>query len=157
MNRSAPTDPRYTALLALLRAADTVWNASHALFARWDLSPSQFNVLNLLADQPDGLTQSELGRALIVHRSNVTGLVNRLARRGLLARRKAAGDRRAWRVGLTPAGRRLWQEVHPHYRDAAVRVWGRLPARQARALARVLETLSVNAEALARQITASPA
>ena len=149
MNRSAPIDPRYTALLALLRAADTVWNASHALFSRWDLSPSQFNVLNLLADPPDGLTQSELGRALIVHRSNVTGLVNRLARRGLLTRRKAAGDRRAWRVALTPAGRRLWQQVHPHYRDAAVRVWGRLPARQARELARVLETLSVNAEALA--------
>lgn len=149
MNRSAPTDPRYTALLALLRAADTVWNASHALFSRWDLSPSQFNVLNLLADPPDGLTQSELGRALIVHRSNVTGLVNRLVRRGLLTRRKAAGDRRAWRVALTPAGRRLWQEVHPHYRDAAVRVWGRLPARRARALARVLETVSVHAEALA--------
>jgi DNA-binding MarR family transcriptional regulator len=157
VNRPVPTDPRYPALLALLRAADTVWNASHALFARWELSPSQFNVLNLLADRPDGLTQSELGRALIVHRSNVTGLVNRLARRGLLARRKAAGDRRAWRVGLTPAGRRLWQEVHPHYRDAAVRVWGRLSARQARELARVLETLSVNAEALARQIAASPA
>lgn len=149
MNRSAPTDPRYTALLALLRAADTVWNASHALFSRWELSPSQFNVLNLLADPPDGLTQSELGRALIVHRSNVTGLVNRLARRGLLTRRKPAGDRRAWRVALTPAGRRLWQEVHPHYRDAAVRVWGRLPARRARELARVLETVSVNAEALA--------
>jgi hypothetical protein len=36
-------------------------------------------------------------------------------------------------------------------------VWGRLSARQARELARVLETLSVNAEALARQIAASPA
>ncbi len=150
-------DPRYTALLALLRAADTLWNASHALFARWDLSPSQFNVLNLLADQPDGLTQSELGRALIVHRSNVTGLVDRLERRGLLVRRKPAGDRRAWRVELTPAGRRLWQEVHPRYRDAAVRVWGRLSAREARGLTRLLETLSANAGALARRITASPA
>lgn len=150
-------DPRYAALLALLRAADTLWNASHALFARWDLSPSQFNVLNLLADQPDGLTQTELSRALIMHRSNVTGLVDRLEQRGLLVRRKPAGDRRAWRVYLTPTGRRLWREIHPHYRAAAVRVWGRLSAREARELTRLLETLSANAGALARQITASPA
>ncbi len=156
MTRDA-ADPRYTALLALLRAADTLWIASHALFARWDLSPSQFNVLNLLADRPDGLTQTELGRALIMHRSNVTGLVDRLERRGLLERREAAGDRRAWRVCLTPAGRRLWREVHPHYRAAAARVWGRLSAPRARALARTFETLAVQAQQLAATLDTRPA
>lgn len=149
---SAAPDPRYAALLALLRAADTVWNASRALFARWDLGPSQFNVINLLADQPGGLTQAELGRALIMHRSNVTGLVDRLERRGLLERREAAGDRRAWRVCLTPAGHRLWREIHPHYQDAARKVWGRLAARRARELTRVLDTLAGQALDLARQL-----
>lgn len=149
-------DPRYVALLALLRAADTLWNASHTLFARWGLSPSQFNVLNLLADRPDGLTQTDLGRALIMHRSNVTGLVDRLERRGLLARRKAAGDRRAWRVCLTPAGRRLWQEVHPHYRAAAVQVWGRLSVPRARALEGAFETLAANARQLAAALESRP-
>lgn len=151
------TDPRYTALLALLRAADTIWNASHALFARWDLSPSQFNVLNLLGDRPDGLTQTELGRALIMHRSNVTGLVNRLERRGLLERREAAGDRRAWRVCLTAAGRRLWQEIHPHYRAAAAQVWGRLPAARVRELTRTFETLAIQARQLAATLDHPPA
>ncbi len=149
---SPAPEPRYAALLALLRAADTIWNASHALFARWELSPSQFNVLNLLADRPEGLTQAELGRALIMHRSNVTGLVDRLERRGLLARRDAAGDRRAWRVCLTPAGQRLWREIHPHYLEAARRVWGRLAAGRARDLTRIFETLAVNARALAAQL-----
>src|SRR6266496_1133102 len=45
--------PRYQALLQLLRTAEALWNASRNFFARWDLSPSQFNVLNLLYDQPD--------------------------------------------------------------------------------------------------------
>src|SRR5438445_9421408 len=111
--------PRYGALIGLLRTAETLWNASRVFFARWDLSPSQFNVLNLLYDQPEGCTQIELSRSLIMHRSNVTGLVNRLEARGLVQRRDSANDRRAYRVVLTVAGRKLLQEILPHYYAAA--------------------------------------
>ena len=58
---------RYRALLELLRTAESLWNASRIFFARWDLGPSQFNVLNLLADLPQGCTQVELSRQLIMH------------------------------------------------------------------------------------------
>jgi len=86
--------PGYRALLELLRTADTVWNASRVFFERWDLSPSQFNVLNLLHANPAGLSQTDLSRQLIMHRSNLTGLVDRLEKRGLVARREVAADRR---------------------------------------------------------------
>ena len=46
--------PSYRVLMELLRTADTVWNASRVFFERWDLSPSQFNVLNLLHLNPAG-------------------------------------------------------------------------------------------------------
>src|ERR1700733_10022948 len=95
--------PRYQALIELLRTAETLWNASRAFFARWDLSPSQFNVLNLLHDLPGGCSQIELSRQLIMHRSNVTGLVDRLESRGLLRRTDSPTDRRAFTVILTPA------------------------------------------------------
>jgi DNA-binding MarR family transcriptional regulator len=121
-----PADLRYTALLHLLTTADTVWNASRLFFARWELGPSQFNILNLLGGEPDGLSQIELGRRLIMHRSNVTGLVDRLEKRGLVKRRDAAGDRRAYRVVLTPAGRKLLAEIYPHYRAAAEAAWNGL-------------------------------
>ena len=49
--------PRYEALLELLRTAESLWNASRVFFAAWDLSPSQFNVLNVLHQQRDGRTQ----------------------------------------------------------------------------------------------------
>lgn len=93
--------------MQLLRTAETLWNSSRILFDRWDLSPAQFNLLNLLVEAADGLTQSDLSRELLTHRSNITGLVDRLERRGLVARRDQVGDRRAWRIVLTPAGRRL--------------------------------------------------
>src|SRR5438552_12390052 len=94
--KSTAPGPRYQALLQLLRTADTLWNASRVFFARWNLSPSQFNVLNLLYDHPKGLSQIELGRLLVMHRSNVTGLIDRLEARGLVGRRDNSSDRRAF-------------------------------------------------------------
>lgn len=147
--------PRYPALMQLLRTADTLWNASRLLFARWDLSPSQFNVLNLLYDAPEGLTQVELSRQLLMHPSNVTGLVDRLARRKLVQRRDAPRDRRAWRVVLTPAGQRLMQEVLPHYYEAAEEVWGDLPQSRTAQLLQDLETVAANAQRMAAALASN--
>jgi DNA-binding MarR family transcriptional regulator len=146
--RRAP-GPRYAALLALLRTADALWNASRVFFARWDLGPSQFNVLNLIADRPAGLSQVELSRELLVHRSNVTGLVDRLEARGLVRRREQAGDRRAYRVRITPAGRTLMQEILPRYYEVAEAVWGEITAARAREVAAVLGQIAAQAGRLA--------
>src|SRR5215207_6291361 len=123
---------RYQALIQLLRTADSLWNSSRQFFARWNLSPSQFNILNLLNDKPDGLSQVDLGRLLIMHRSNVTGLVGRLARRGFVQRKDAAGDRRAYRIVLTSAGRKLLQQILPEYYRMADQVWDSFPANRAK-------------------------
>jgi DNA-binding MarR family transcriptional regulator len=119
--------PRYPALLQLLRTAENLWNASRVFFGRWDLSPSQFNVLNLLSGEPDGLSQIEISRLLIMHRSNATGLIDRLEQRGLLQRRATPGDRRAYRVVLTPAARQLLRQILPDYYRLAEQVWDGLP------------------------------
>ena len=137
---------RYQALLQVLRTADTLWNSSRVFFARWDLSPSQFNVLNLLRGEPAGLSQIELGRQLITHRSNVTGLVDRLSARGLVERRDVAGDRRAYRILLTPKAEQLVHEILPEYYRVAEAVWAGFPTSRARLLATDLERLSANAQ-----------
>jgi DNA-binding MarR family transcriptional regulator len=139
---------RYRALLQLLRTADSLWNSSRLFFARWDLSPSQFNVLNLLSDEPGGLSQIELGRRLIMHRSNVTGLVDRLEQRGLVRRREVATDRRAYCVVLTPAGAELLGRILPEYHRMAERVWKNFPAARACRLTADLQRLAGQAEEL---------
>lgn len=150
--RSLPRSPgpRYPALLQLLRTSETLWNASRIFFERWRLSPSQFNVLNLLSIHPDGLSQSELSRQLIMHRSNVTGLIDRLEARQLVRRRDTATDRRAYRVVLTAAGLKLVRQILPHYYQAAEQVWGRHPVARVNQLAKELTQLGANAEALVR-------
>ncbi len=138
-------DPRYPALIELLRTADTLWNASQLLFARWDLSPSQFNVLNLLQGLPAGLSQIDLSRALLMHRSNVTGLVDRLEKRRLVRRRAVPGDRRVYRVSLTAEGRRLMKEILPLYYQGAEEVWGDIPRERAEMLKAALEQVRTKA------------
>ena len=145
---SQSSGARYKALLQLLRTADTLWNTSHAFFARWNLSPSQFNVINLLSDQPDGLSQVELGRMLIMHRSNVTGLIDRLEKRRLVQRRDAAEDRRAYCVVLTAAGRALVQRILPDYYRMAEEVWGGFPVDRAKQLTAAMAKLCANTEKL---------
>ncbi len=157
MKTKAETDasPRYQALLQLLRTADTVWNASRLFFSRWDLGPSQFNVLNLLHLTPEGLSQTELSRQLIMHRSNLTGLIDRLEKRGLVRRQDVAADRRAYRVVLTRAGAELLREILPRYYEGADRVWNKLPARRAAQLVADLRQVAQNVERIA--VEESPA
>jgi DNA-binding MarR family transcriptional regulator len=149
MNMAQP-GPRYQALLHLLQTAETLWNASRVFFSRWKLSPSQFNILNLLHAQPEGCSQSELSRDLIMHRSNVTGLIDRLEKRGLVRRLNEPEDRRIYRVVLTAPGRKLVAQILPHYYQAAEKVWGDIPERRAARLVEELARIGANAEHVAK-------
>jgi DNA-binding MarR family transcriptional regulator len=146
---TAADTPQYQALIELLRTADTVWNCSRVFFARWDLSASQFNVLNLLSTEPDGLSQIELGRLLITHRSNITGLVDRLAKKGLVKRKDVASDRRAYSVILTTTGRKLLNKILPEYHRVANEVWSGFRNEQARQFKLELQQLRENAQKIA--------
>jgi DNA-binding MarR family transcriptional regulator len=143
-HKSDAPGPRYQGLLQMLRTAEHLWNASRVFFGRWDLSPSQFNVLNLLGEAPEGLSQVEISRLLIMHRSNATGLIDRLEERGLLQRRTTPGDRRAWRVVLTPAARQLLGQILPGYYRLAEEVWGDLPVARVSRLLADLSRLDAN-------------
>ncbi len=140
---------RYQALLQLLRTADVIWNASRSFFQKWNLSPSQFNVLNLLHSHPHGLSQTELGRQLITHRSNVTGLVDRLEKRGLVHRKEATADRRAYRVVLTQSGVGLLKEILPYYYQKADQVWDGVSAKRISDLLIALDHVARNAAKIA--------
>jgi len=152
--KSPDTQPRYRAVLQLLQTADTLWNASRVFFEPWNLSPSQFNILNLLHLHPDGLSQSELSRFLIMHRSNLTGLVDRLEQRGLVERQEVAEDRRAYRVVLTQAGAKLVREILPAYYAGAEQVLADMSERRAGEWVKELARASENAVRTAAELAA---
>ena len=111
-----------------------------------ELTLSQFDVLAQLARRPDGMRSSELTRELLVTAGNVTGLVARMARLGLVERRAEAQDRRAVRVRLTAKGRRLAARAVPRHRGEIARLFAALPERDLGQLRALLGRLNASLE-----------
>ncbi len=131
----------------IVSTADVFLRESARLFRPLGLSTPQFNVLNLLAgpEAKGGYAQRRLAELLVVDRSNVTGLVDRMEAAGWVERRDDPEDRRVYRVALTPAGRRLWERAAPLYAEAVERVTARLKEGEMRAALATLETLRSDA------------
>jgi len=75
----------------------------------------QFEVLAQLQREPSGLTLVDLSRRLLVSAGNLTGIVARLERDGLVRREADPFDRRAFRVRLTPRGRSRVERLIPRH------------------------------------------
>lgn len=109
------TDYGFELTKSVMATADVFLRESARLFRPFGLTGAQYNVLNILSGTSEGLSQRQLGDLLVVDRSNVTGLLDRLEKAGWVQRRDHPEDRRVYRVSLTPAGRELWGKVHPLY------------------------------------------
>jgi len=80
------------------------------------LTAAQLNALLVLRSAGgEGLPLSEIGRRLVVTKANVTGLVDRLERDGLVERAAQPGDRRVTIARLTPSGSRLLDDILPSH------------------------------------------
>jgi DNA-binding MarR family transcriptional regulator len=72
--------------------------------------PGRFATLMLIGRNP-GISQTALSRANGRDKSSLTPVLNDLARIGLVVRQRTRADQRAYRLSLTPAGRRLLDEL----------------------------------------------
>ncbi|ASE39853.1 MarR family winged helix-turn-helix transcriptional regulator [Brevundimonas vesicularis] len=71
-------------------------------------------VLYHLADQPKGLTLSELSIRMELSGASLTRLVQRLERDGLVSRHRLIGDGRSWLIVMEPAGRAEMETFEVH-------------------------------------------
>lgn len=116
------TDPGYALINQVLATSSVMVKESHRIFRPHGLTDAQFNVLNVLGPNPAGLSQRELSDVLIVDRSNITNMLDRMEHNGWVKRSDHPADRRVYIVTLTPEGRRLWQKVRPEYLAAVAAV-----------------------------------
>ena len=98
---------------------------------------ARFDLLASL-EREDGQTLAGLSRALLVTAGNVTGLVDRAERDGVVERRPEPTDRRVARVWLTSEGRTLIRELLPLHARLVHGLIGGLPAQDRRELRRLL-------------------
>ncbi len=105
----------------------------------------RFDLLASL-ERKDGQTLASLSRALLVTAGNVTGLVDRAERDGLVERRPEPTDRRVARVWLTREGRALIRELLPVHAAHVHGLLSGLPTHDRRDLRRLLGLVRAHLE-----------
>lgn len=89
-------------------------------------------------DRGDGQTLASLSRKMLVTAGNLTGLVDRAERDGLVERRADPNDRRATRVHLTRHGRRLYADAVERHARRLEAIFASLAAHEREALGELL-------------------
>lgn len=110
--RSRRTQAQYGVYEALVRATNEMERAFVELLKPYDLSMTQYNVLRVLrGGGAAGLSCGTVGGRLMRHDPDVTRLLDRLDRRGLIERVRDDQDRRIVRTRATPAALDLLAEL----------------------------------------------
>lgn len=100
------------AFLNLWRTYDRLRALEDDLFARYDLTPQQYNALRLLrAAHPGTVPTLDLAGRLVSRAPDITRMLDKLEQRGLIHRGRPAENRRVVKVGITVAGRALLREL----------------------------------------------
>lgn len=103
----------------MLRAHSALTKALDAELVRAHGLPlSSYEVLLFLADSPEGqMRMSELADGVLLSRSGLTRLVDRMQREGLLRRERCEDDARGWFAAITPKGRDLFSRARKTHLD----------------------------------------
>ena len=109
-----------------------------SLQTRFGTTLPRFDLMAQLERSPEGLKMSVLSQRMMVTGGNVTGITDGLEKEGLVVREVDTADRRAFRVKLTPEGRRQFARMASEHEQWVIDLFGGLSARQKRELMELL-------------------
>ena len=104
-----------------------------------EISPTQYNVLRILRGSPEGLTCGEIGEHMITRDPDITRLLARLEKRGLISRGRGRKDRRVVLARITNAGQKLLARLDAPVLEAHRLLLGHLGREKLRILLKLLE------------------
>lgn len=131
----------HEALLNIYYTASKVKKRADEFFRPFGLTDVQFNLMMLLSHQSEkggGLSQARLSEMMLVNRANITSLVDRAERAGLVKRTPAA-DRRVNIVKLTEAGKNKLAKIEPAYAKEVKKIMSVLSGPEQKQLINMLE------------------
>ena len=105
--------------------------------AGFDLTPVQYAALVAIAAHP-GMDQATLAGTIAYDRTTITGVIDRLAQKGLVVRTPSPRDRRAHELSITAAGDKLLRQVEPAVQAAQRSMMRGLTAAEGKELMRLM-------------------
>lgn len=96
----------------LIRAAETVAAEVHSELADYNLTVSQFGILEALLHLGP-MCQKDLAKKILKSTGNITFVIDNLEKRDLVKRLRNEHDRRYFSVHLTAEGKKFIEEIFP--------------------------------------------
>ena len=108
-------DAEHEALMGVWWSGVLLRQIARRFFRDQTVAESQFNVLMALRYAERALSQQDLSERLLVDKSNLTGLIDGLMKRGFVRRFREKRDRRFYRLKLTGEGAEFLEKLEPAY------------------------------------------
>ena len=136
---------QHEALLNLYYTSVRIKKHASEFFASYDLTDVQFNLMMMLKHHGSagGLSQARISEMMMVNRANITGLIDRLEKIGMV-KRTAAEDRRYNMIQLTQKGRKLLEKLDPAYGKEVQQAMSILTEADLKRLIKACEKLRAN-------------
>src|ERR1700732_2495859 len=137
-NKRRAACPEEAAFLELLRTTDMLSRGLNGVLKAEDLSATQYNVLRILRGSPGGLPCGEIASRMITRDPDITRLLDRLEKRGLISRCRETNVRRMVMARITPDGLKLLGRMDEPVEEAHRRQLGHLGRERLQALTELL-------------------
>src|SRR5262245_56036104 len=135
-------NPVSEAVVSLMVAADHLDQVANAVCQRHGLTSDQYNLLRILRGvHPEGHPRCEIARRMIHRSPDVTRMLDRLVRQGVVSRARNPEDRRESIATITGAGLALLEQVDPELQRAQAEVTSALSEPELRRLSRLCDAL----------------
>jgi DNA-binding MarR family transcriptional regulator len=124
----------------IIRTAEVLTRKEAEFFKRYELTPSQFNVLRILRGaEPDGLICREISERMIAFDPDMTKLLDRLEARNFVTRDRQQKDRRVITVKVTDEGLALLKTIDQPILNMVGKALGHLSEKKLRTLNELIE------------------
>lgn len=131
--------PEEATTLEIVRTADMLSRGLVPVLKSEDLSATQYNVLRILRGAPEGLPCGEIADRMITRDPDVTRLLDRLEKRGLVSRWRESKDRRMVLTRITPEGLQVLARLDLSIRETHKSQLGHLGRERLDALTELLQ------------------
>ncbi len=125
--------------VALALTTDQLARRLEPVLRAAEISPTQYNVLRILRGAPEGLACSEIGNRMISRDPDITRLLDRLEKRGLVSRCRERRDRRMVLTRISEAGLKLLEQLDGPVLETHRLLLGHLGPEKLRNLLKLLE------------------
>lgn len=136
----AASEAFYPTLSALVSAYHAYRSYSDAHVRQLGLTSSQFDVICTLGNT-SGMTFNKLAKKTLTTKGELTGIIDRLEKKGLVRREVPPNDRRSFLAVLTPEGEQIFEEVFPAHTEYLKECFATLEIQELEEIRQAIEKL----------------